>query len=159
MNVLVGAVVSGTAKFESWPSPPPVSDNPFADCLGIANDAREFALYLSEHILATTVYVLTHRDHGFGWDVTHASDYVEVLLDIAAASGGAILDPTIRVNDAADDEDNRILELALACDADLIVSDDAHLTELSPWRGRPVLRPAEFTARTDAMRRAERRGR
>jgi len=159
VNVLVGAVASGTTKFESWPSPPPVSDNPFADCLGIANDAREFALYLSEHILATTVYVLTHRDHGFGWDVTHASDYVEVLLDIAAASGGAILDPDARVSDASDDEDNRILELALACDADLIVSDDAHLTELSPWRGRPVLRPAEFTARTDAMRRAERRGR
>ena len=158
MNVLVGAVASGTTKFESWPSPPPVSDNPFADCLGIANDAREFALYLSEHILATTVYVLTHRDHGFGWDATHASDYVEVLLDIATASGGAILDPDARVSDAADDEDNRILELALACDADLIVSDDAHLKELSPWRGRPVLRPAEFTARTDAMRRAERRG-
>ena len=159
MNVLVGAVASGTTKFESWPSPPPVSDNPFADCLGIVNDAREFALYLSEHILATTVYVLTHRDHGFGWDATHASDYAEVLLDIAAASSGAILDPDVRVSDAADDEDNRILELALACDADLIVSDDAHLTELSPWRGRPVLRPAEFTARTDAMRRAERRGR
>ena len=159
MNVLVGAVASGTTKFESGPSPPPISDNPFADSLGIANDAREFALYLSEHILATTVFVLTNHEHGFGWDVTHASDYVEVLLEITAASGGAILDPTTRVNDAADDEDNRLLELALACDADLIVSDDAHLTELSPWRGRPVLRPAEFTARTDAMRRAERRTR
>ena len=65
----------------------------------------------------------------------------------------------MRVSDAVDHEDNRILELALAANADLIVSDDADLTGLSPWRGIPVVRPAEFTGRVDAARRAKRRTR
>ncbi len=156
-NVLVGAVAAGASDFESWPSPPPTSSNAFADCLGIANDAREFSLYLSEHVLTVTAHVLTDAEHGFGWDLEHTREYMEILIEIAQASGGAVLDPRERVSDCSDFEDNRTLELALACDAALIVSDDAHLTELSPWRGRPVLRPHEFAARTDVMRRSNSR--
>jgi predicted nucleic acid-binding protein len=159
VNVLVGAVVAGRSEFESWPSPPPISDNPCADCLGIANDAREFSLWLSEHILANVVDVLTDSGAGFGWELATAEEYVDVLWDIAEASGGGVTEPRRHVSDCSDFEDNRILELALECDADLIVSDDEHLTSMSPWRGRPILRPREFAARTDAMRRAERRGR
>ena len=66
-------------------------------------------------------------------------------------------EPRERVNDCSDYEDNRILELALECNADLIVSDDEHLVNMSPWRGRPIVRPRGFAARTDAMRRVERR--
>lgn len=40
-----------------------------------------------------------------------------------------------------------ILALALAVDADIIVSDDAGLTVLSPWLGRPIVRPREFVRR------------
>ncbi len=156
-NVLVGAVAAGASDFESWPSPPPTSGNAFADCLGIANDAREFSLYLSEHVLTVTAHVLTDAEHGFGWDLEHTREYMEILIEIAQASGGAVLDPRERVSDCSDFEDNRILELGLACDAALIVSGDAHLTELSPWRGRPVLRPREFAARTDVMRRSNSR--
>jgi len=43
-----------------------------------------------------------------------------------------------------DFEDNHILALALAVDADIIISDDADLTQLSPWRGRPIIRPRDF---------------
>jgi predicted nucleic acid-binding protein len=157
VNVLVGAVVGGRSDFESWPSPPPTSDNSFADCVGIANDAREFSLWLSEHILQNVVDVLTDPNDGFGWETEMAEEYVDVLWDIAEASGGGVNEPRERVNDCSDFEDNRILELAIECDADLIVSDDEHLTSMSPWRGRPILRPREFVARTDTMRRAERR--
>jgi predicted nucleic acid-binding protein len=157
VNVLVGAVVAGRSDFESWPSPPPTSDNSFADCVGIANDAREFSLWLSEHILENVVDVLTDPNDGFGWETEVAEEYVNVLWDIAEASGGGVTEPRERVSDCSDFEDNRILELALECNADLIVSDDKHLTSMSPWRGRPILRPHEFVVRTDAMRRAERR--
>ncbi len=97
-NVLVGAVAAGASDFESWPSPPPTSGNAFADCLGIANDAREFSLYLSEHVLTVTAHVLTDAEHGFGWDLEHTREYMEILIEIAQASGGAVLweehDPT-----------------------------------------------------------------
>lgn len=158
VNVLVGAVAGGNSPFRSWPSPPPVSDNPFADCIGIVNDAREFALWLSEHVLVNVVRVLADPD-GFDWDLDVAEQYAALLVELAEASGGGTVEPQVRVSDCADHEDNRVLELALAADADLVVSDDGHLTGMSPWRGIPIVRPREFASRVDAARRAERRGR
>ncbi|MGA9865203.1 MAG: hypothetical protein WBQ75_02045 [Acetobacteraceae bacterium] len=42
----------------------------------------------------------------------------------------------------------KYLELALAAGATLIVSSDNDLLILSPWRGIPILRPAEYLALT-----------
>lgn len=151
VNLLVGAVGGGNSPYRSWPSPPPTSDNPYADCLGIANDAREFALFLSEHILRNVGRVLRE---GFGWDLERVHDYLTIIVEIAEASGGDVVEPGVRVSDCADHEDNRILELALSAAADVIVSDDADLTMLSPWRGIPVITPREFAGRVDAARRA-----
>jgi predicted nucleic acid-binding protein len=155
INVLVGAVVGGNSPFRSWPSPPPVSDNPFADCVGIVNDAKEFALWISEHILVNLVRVLVE---GYEWELEPAEEYAELLVEIAEASAGGVVEPEVRVTDSPDYEDNRILECALASGADLIVSDDEDLTSMSPWRGIPIVRPREFASRVDAVRRA-RRGR
>jgi predicted nucleic acid-binding protein len=158
VNVLIGAVVGGNSPFRSWPSPPPVSDNAFADCVGIVNDAREFALWLSEHVLINVARVLADPD-GYDWEIEAAEEYVSLLVEIAEASGGDVVEPGVRVTDCADHEDNRILELALAANADLVVSDDHHLTDMSPWRGIPIVRPREFASRVDAARRAVRRRR
>lgn len=154
VNILIGAVVSGNSPFYVWPNIPPVSDNPAADCLGVANDAREFALFLSPHVLENVVRVLTDSTDGFGWPSGEAEAYVSVLIEVAEASGGRVIQPRRAVSDCPDYEDNRILELALACDAALIVSSDHHLVEMSPWRGRPILTPGGFAGRVDAMRRA-----
>jgi putative PIN family toxin of toxin-antitoxin system len=151
INVLVGAVVAGNSPFCSWPSPPPVSDNAFADCVGIVNDAREFALWLSEHILVNVVRVLVN---GLGWELERAEEYAALLVEIAGASAGGVIVPEVAVTDCRDHEDNRILECALASNADLIVSDDDDLTSMSPWRGIPIVRPREFASRVDAARRA-----
>lgn len=156
VHVLVTAVAGGNSPFRSWPSPPPVTDNPSADCLGIANDAREFSLLLSEHILTNAARVLSE---GLGWDAEHIEDYLSVLVDIARASGGDVLTPTSRIGDCPDFEDNRILELALDGGASLIVSDDTDLTAMSPWRAIPILRPREFASRVDVIRRQARRRR
>lgn len=155
VNVLVGAVTHGVSEYESWPSPPPVSANACADCVGIANDAREFRLFLSEHVLAATAHVLVRETAGFGWELAQARDYVTLLVEIARASGGGVVDPPRRVADSADSEDDRVLDLALACGASVLVSDDHHLLDLSPWRGVPVITSREFATRTDVMRRAE----
>jgi predicted nucleic acid-binding protein len=154
INVLVGAVVGGNAPFRGWPSPPPVSDNPFADCIGIVNDAREFALWVTEHILVNVLRVLIE---GYAWDIDRAEEYAGLLVEIAEASNGGVVVPGVAVSDCPDHEDNRILECALASGADLIVSEDEDLTSMSPWRGIPIVRPREFASRVDASRRATRK--
>jgi predicted nucleic acid-binding protein len=158
VNVFVAAVTGGNDLFQSWPSPPPVRGNLAANVIGILNDAREFSLHLSEHILVNVVRVLTASEPaGYGWELEVAEEYLAVLVDIASASGGAVVEPTVTVTDCHDFEDNRILECAAASNSLLIVSDDTDLLEMSPWRGTPVVTSREFVTRTDAMRRARRR--
>jgi putative PIN family toxin of toxin-antitoxin system len=43
-----------------------------------------------------------------------------------------------------DPDDNKFLALALAAEADVLVSSDQDLLVLHPWRGIPIVRPAEF---------------
>jgi predicted nucleic acid-binding protein len=154
VNVLVQAIASGNSPYLSWPSPPPTSGNPFADCLGIVNDAAEFALWLSPHILDNTVRVLMTV---VGTPKEEADDYREILIEMAEASGGGMLTPPRAVHDCADPEDNLVLDLAAEVGALLIVSEDVDLTAMSPWRGVPILRSREFAGRVDAMRRHRRR--
>lgn len=153
VNVLVQAIASGNSPYLSWPSPPPTSGNPFADCLGIINDAAEFALWLSPHILDNTVRVLMAV---VGTPKEEANDYRDILVEMAEASGGDVLVPPRTVHDCPDHEDNLVLDLAAEVGALLIVSEDADLTSMSPWRGVPVLRAREFAGRVDAMRRHRR---
>ena len=159
VNVFIDAVVTGEDTFESWPSPPPTSGHYTADCVGIVNDAVEFSLWLSPHILTNIEHVLEApaEEGGFEWAAEPLDAYLEVLVEIATRSGGGILQPDQAVSDCADYEDNRILELALACQAVLIVSNDDDLLQMTPWRGIPVIGPRDFAARVDAARRAQRR--
>ena len=154
VNVLVMAVADGDSPFRSWPLPPPVSSNRSADCLGIINDTAEFALWLSPHILSNTGRVLAEV---IGMPGDEIDEYIDILTEIADASGGGLIDPLQTVSDCPDWEDNRILDLAEATGAFLIVSNDTDLIAMSPWRGRPILSPDKFAALVDASRRASRR--
>ena len=58
--------------------------------------------------------------------------------------------PAERVTDCRDAKDNKYLELALAAGAGILVTGDADLLVLHPWRGVRILRPAEYLA--DALR-------
>jgi predicted nucleic acid-binding protein len=156
VNVLVLAIAAGESPFRSWPSPPPASGNLSADCLGVVNDAAEFALWLSPHVLVNAGRVLATV---LKMPEDEIDEYLQVLGEIADASGGGITDPPQVVDDCPDWEDNRILDLAAAVGAFLIVSADADLTTMSPWRGRPVIEPSQFASLADASRRARRRQR
>lgn len=118
------------------------------------NDAKEFALCLSPQILAGVVHVL---DEKYRWEQAGIASYLRQLGKIAEKSGGQIVDPPMSVTDSDDWEDNRILELAEAVGALLIVGDDAGLQGMSPWRGIPIVPPRSFTSRVDVMRRAAHR--
>ena len=52
------------------------------------------------------------------------------------------IDPPCR-----DPGDNQFLALALAAEADVLVSSDDDLLVLNPWHGIPIVTPAEFLAR------------
>ncbi len=156
VNVLVVAIAAGESPFRSWPSPPPTSGNPSADCLGVVNDAAEFALWLSPHILVNTGRVLASV---VKMPDDEVDEYLAVLTEIAEASGGGVTDPPQVVGDCPDWEDNRVLDLALEIGAFLVVSADADLTTMSPWRGRPVIEPSQFASLVDASRRSRRRRR
>jgi predicted nucleic acid-binding protein len=153
VNVLVQAIASGNSPYISWPSPPPTSGNPFADCLGIINDAAEFALWLSPHVLDNTARVLMAI---VGTPKEETDEYLTILTEMASASGGGVLAPPRTVHDCRDHEDNLVLDLAAEVGALLIVSEDSDLTSMSPWRGVPILRAREFAGRVDAMRRHRR---
>jgi predicted nucleic acid-binding protein len=156
INVLLDAVVSEdeSAAFESFPSPPPLRGDPNATVLGILNDAYEVALWLSPHILDGVRRVLADEE-GFGWDRANADRYCRILERIAERSGGGVVTPRIRVSDCEDWEDNRILELAAATGALLIISNDDDLQRMSPWRGTPVMSAEAFVARIDVIRRTQ----
>jgi len=154
VNVLVGAVAGGNSPYRSWPSPPPTSGNPFADCLGIAVDAAEFALWLSPHLMSNTERVL-HK--ALDWEADRVEHYLRLLTKVAVHSGGGLLEPPPTVSDCQDWEDNRVLDLVVEVGALPVVSADADLTGMSPWRGTPILHPREFVAKVDAMRRHRRR--
>jgi len=155
VNVLVGAAAAGGNRpFRSWPSPPPTSGNPFADCLGIVVDAAEFGLWLSPRILDNTARVLAEA---LKWAARDIERFVGLLVEIADHSRGGVVDPPATIGDCADWEDNRILDPAVEIGALFIVSDDWDLTPMSPWRGTPTLRPREFVAKVDGMRRHRRR--
>lgn len=58
----------------------------------------------------------------------------------------------LRVVACADPDDNAYLEAALAADAGLIVSGDAALRALNPWRGCLILSPGESILAWEAGR-------
>ena len=60
------------------------------------------------------------------------------------AMRATVVEPLLAVNDCRDPKDNKFLELALHVSADVLVSSDADLLSLNPWRGMAVLNPAEF---------------
>lgn len=157
INVLVTAAASGNSPFRSWPSPPPVSGNPSADCAGIIVDAAEFALWLSPHITANVDRILGDL---FKWAQPGIDSYLESVIGAAEHSGGGVLAEVPRtVHDCPDHEDNMILDLAGEVGALIMVSNDPDLLSMSPWRGTPIIDPAAFASKVDAMRQHARRRR
>jgi putative PIN family toxin of toxin-antitoxin system len=156
INVLVTAAATGNSPFRSWPSPPPVSGNASADCVGVANDAAEFSLWLSPHIMRNIDRILSEL---FKWELAQIDAYLTALVAIAQHSEGEVIDPPRTVHDCPDHEDNLILDLAADVGALLIVSNDVDLISMSPWRGTPILTPEVFRQKVDGMRRHARRRR
>jgi predicted nucleic acid-binding protein len=148
INVLVDAIVT-EPDAASWRTSPPVGGDAAAMVLAVLNQGPEFGLWLSPHVVDGTRRVLTEA---YEFTDDEADSYERFLLDVARRTGG-VVDPQNRVADCTDWEDNRILELAQASGAFVIISSDEHLLKMSPWPGTPIMEPGAFAVRVDAMRR------
>ena len=62
-----------------------------------------------------------------------------VLLFAVQNADMAAVDPSCR-----DPKDNKFLALAMVSEANVLVSSDEDLLALHPWRGIPIVHPAEF---------------
>jgi len=112
---------------------------------------------LSPHITANVERVLAEL---FKWAQPAIDAYLGAVVAAAEHSGGGIVAEVARtVHDCPDHEDNLILDLAAEVGALIMVSNDTDLLSMSPWRGTPIIGPAAFAAKVDAMRRHARRGR
>jgi putative PIN family toxin of toxin-antitoxin system len=68
------------------------------------------------------------------------------VLDIVLLTAERI-EPSEVVHECRDPKDDKYLALAAAGGADVIVSSDLrHLLSMHPWRGIPILSPADFLA-------------
>lgn len=69
------------------------------------------------------------------------------ILDVAIVAADRV-EPTEALRECRDSKDDKYLALAAAGRADVIVSSDTrHLLPMHPWRGIPILSPADFLAR------------
>jgi len=72
----------------------------------------------------------------------------ERALFIAQLSASAEFVPTIQlVRECRDPKDDKFLEVALNGRADVIVTGDADLLALHPWRGIAILSPMDYSSR------------
>jgi putative PIN family toxin of toxin-antitoxin system len=62
-------------------------------------------------------------------------------------SAATWVEVTEKVQDCRDEKDNKFLELALAAQADILVSSDVHLLELNPYREIEVIGLPELASR------------
>jgi hypothetical protein len=68
------------------------------------------------------------------------------ILDIVVVASERV-EPTETVRECRDPKDDKYLALAAAGQAHVIVSSDArHLLSMHPWRGIPILSPADYLA-------------
>lgn len=62
----------------------------------------------------------------------------------ALVNRSEIIEPTVNVQECRDPRDDKFLEIAVDGDAAALVSGDKDLLVLHPFRGIPIVTPAEF---------------
>ena len=154
IHIYVNALAGPGSEFPKIVEVPPGTGNSAADCLSLAFDGDDFRLHISPHIIRNLTRVLVELK----LSEKLIEGYLETVLELVEVSGGAVVDPPRKGFDVEDYEDNLIVDLSLACDATLIVSDDTDLTEINPWHSRmPIVRPHVFVDRMVQARRTRRR--
>lgn len=97
------------------------------------------ALGMSEMLLDEFMEVLWRPKFDKYFSNTERDEILQEVLEHAV-----YFSPTELIAASSDIDDNFMLELGLAAKADCIISGDPHLKNLHPFRGIPILSPADF---------------
>ena len=98
---------------------------------------KKYYLYLSGEILDELEEKLSLK---FKFPEDKIKDHIGILKEY-----GKIVEPTIKVDIIKEDpDDNKILECAVSCNADYIVSGDHHLLKLKEFKGIKIVTAKEF---------------
>lgn len=143
VNVYVDAIAHQDSTYPLLQAIPPTSSNAAADCLSLALDAADFALYVSPHILTNASRVFIE---GLGLSPKLVGSILTTITEIVHFSGGSVLEPARTNHDQKDFEDNLVLDLVRQTESLVLVTSDSELVRQSPWNGRLILSPQHFVA-------------
>jgi len=120
-NVFIGAfIVSGSKSEEAF----------------LLASRGKLQLFASPAIISETANILRSKFDASEAEVQH------FIRQIGKVS--AVVKPRVRIHSLSDDPDNRVLECAVAAEADLIVTGDKHLLKLKEFRGIGIARVADL---------------
>ena len=103
---------------------------------------EELTVYVSKDILLEISKVLLYPKIS---EVLSKAGLNEKEILRAIEANSTIVKPRLKLQIIDEDaEDNKILECALACKADIVVSGDKHLLELGRFKKTKILTPREF---------------
>lgn len=101
-------------------------------------------LLMSEASLYELADVLSRKKFDHYVIVEDREEFVRLIYRIAE-----VVPIVTAVHECPDETDNRILEVAVNGEADVIVSGDRDLLRMHPFRGIPIVTPADYVhART-----------
>lgn len=99
-------------------------------------------LYISDFIINEFSHVLEHKFHFGQNDVHKRVDYMKGLANTVAPKEKLSV---IR----AHEPDNRILECAVAANADVLISGDKHVLRIDEYKGIKIVAASDFVAMFD----------
>jgi putative PIN family toxin of toxin-antitoxin system len=125
-NVLVSALIL-----------PRASVGPVLLCLR----QGDYTILYNQSLLEELVDVLNRPRIRHKYGLTEED--IQALLGLILLRGEVVI-PEQRITACRDPRDDKFLEVAVAGEADLIVSGDQDLLALHPFEAIPILSPAEF---------------
>ncbi len=131
-DVLVGASTHDQGTWKRYPTIPPISPSPYADCLGIVADpfVYDWALWTSDALLQFVAADLVTRHN---WRTDLAERYVHRVAELAGDSGGGVISGRTVLGPQAPQRVRHVWGVAVATDAAVVVSDDPAVQKHSPW--------------------------
>lgn len=106
----------------------------------------DYILLYASSLLAELVDVLNRPRIRHKYGLT--DEDIKTVVSLMLLRGEAVT-PTRRITACRDPKDNKFLEVAVAGQADVIVSGDEDLLVLHPFAGIPILPPAPFLQMLD----------
>ena len=102
---------------------------------------EECLLVQSEETLGELIDVIMRPKFARYFDEERRSRFLFVVAQVSE-----VFPVSTRVTECSDPKDNKFLELAIDANAQRLVSGDAHLLDMHPFRGIAIVSPREFLA-------------